>query len=368
MSNYKSNNYNKSSTTKSPVTISYENWDPTNIRLGPKKTNAYGGHSVAVFSNQTNSWPCIKSPPMTTWGLSEWKDDSGKANPKYSISHQFPTEAYPSPECNMFLAQLKAFEEKVIDLMTANSYMYWGKEKIRAVVLDGFTSSIKYSKKAPEKAPTWNTKVRIYMDPNVGYDVWKLEVYNAKKQLVFPNPNNPDVCVMDLIPKLSACRTLAQCSIYIGATAGWGITWTIVQTMVMSEKQNHAITGCQFDDDDDDEDVEITDNVEAVVDAVVPVVVVDTAVAQPVYTGVTVNAAVAASTYVEDDDQSNSDPESESESTSSTIEEAAIEQVKPVAVAKKIVKTVTKPVTVPSAPIDVVTEPVVVTKKLVKKK
>jgi hypothetical protein len=100
------------------------------------------------------------------------------------------------------------------------------------------------------------------------------------------------------------------------------------------------------------------------------VVVVDTAVAQPVYTGVTVNADVAASTYVEDDDQSNSDPESESESTSSTIEEAAIEPVKPVAVAKKIVKTVTKPVTVPSAPmsVDVVTEPVVVTKKLVKKK
>lgn len=257
MSNYKSNyNSNKSSVAvaaaKSAAIINYTNWDPTNHRLGPKKPNVHGGFAVAIFSNQTNAWPSIASPTMTTWGLNaqESKEDPNKL--KYSLAHQFPNNEYPSPECDAFLAKIKAFEDHIVDLMTRESLNMWGKTKSRELVLDQFVSSLKYpgpiGQKRYHEAPTWQPKIRVYSDPNSGKDDWKLEIYNAQRNRVFPN--NEHISVEQLLPKLAQCRSLAKCAIYISGAA-WGITWDLQQTMVVAEKINRSINGvCQFDDDE----------------------------------------------------------------------------------------------------------------------
>jgi len=258
------NNNNKSSvikSNKSPVIITHANWEPTNIRLGPKKLNVHGGASIAIISNQTNAWPSISSPPMTTWGLNEQKsmDDPNKI--KYSVAHQFPSKEYPSTEADAFLAKIKAFDDKIIDLMTDNSVTYWGKPKSREVVADTFVSSLKYpgqqGAKDYSKSPTWNPKIRIYPDQQ-GCDDWKLEIYNQHRNRVFPNKDH--ISVAELLPKLSICKSLAKCNIYISG-ASWGITWTLEQTMIVADRINRSITGvCQFDQDDDDNEPTTTDD------------------------------------------------------------------------------------------------------------
>lgn len=244
---------NKSSVIRSPVIISHASWEPTNFRLGPKKPNIHGGYSVAIISNQTNAWPSIASPTMTTWGLNELIDREDPSKVKFSLSHQFPSPEYPSPECDAFLDKIKIFDEKVIDLMTDNSALFWGKSKIRDVVADTFVSSLKYpgkqGAKLYDKAPTWNPKIRVYPDQH-GNEDWKLEIYNAQRNRVFPNKHN--IPVATLLPKLCQCRTLARCNIYISGPS-WGITWTLEQTMIVAEKINRSVIGvCQFDPVDDE--------------------------------------------------------------------------------------------------------------------
>ena len=195
------------------------------------KVNDKGGKSITLISKQTNRSLHISTPLMMTWGISDFIDDKGESDGKFSISLNFPNDEYKTSATDEFLKKLKDFENQILDDAVRNSELWWGEEMSREVVKHTFFPFLKYSKNKDTKKtdysrpPTIRAKV-----PN--YDgKWAVEIYNPKLELIFPCENNL-LSPMDFIQKLSNVACVLQCSgIWIGGK-GWGLTWKLIQAVV----------------------------------------------------------------------------------------------------------------------------------------
>ena len=220
---------NQSNTSK-PV-VNYNDWNTSAIKYMMPKVNDKGGKSITLISKQTNRSLHISTPLMMTWGISDFIDDKGESDGKFSISLNFPNDEYKTSATDEFLKKLKDFENQILDDAVRNSELWWGEEMSREVVKHTFFPFLKYSKNKDTKKtdysrpPTIRAKV-----PN--YDgKWAVEIYNPKLELIFPCENNL-LSPMDFIQKLSNVACVLQCSgIWIGGK-GWGLTWKLIQAVV----------------------------------------------------------------------------------------------------------------------------------------
>jgi hypothetical protein len=220
---------NQSNTSK-PV-VNYNDWNTSAIKYMMPKVNDKGGKSITLISKQTNRSLHISTPLMMTWGISDFIDDKGESDGKFSISLNFPNDEYKTSATDDFLKKLKEFENQILDDAVRNSELWWGEEMSREVVKHTFFPFLKYSKNKDTKKidysrpPTIRAKV-----PN--YDgKWAVEIYNPKLELIFPCENNL-LSPMDFIQKLSNVACVLQCSgIWIGGK-GWGLTWKLIQAVV----------------------------------------------------------------------------------------------------------------------------------------
>ncbi len=219
-------------TTKSPIVIEYPDWDVAQNKYMPPKVNDRGGKSISVISKQTNRGLCVSTPLMITWGISDFCDDQGNSDGKYSMSLSFPNEEYKTPETDDFLAKCKAFENQILDDAVTNSEVWWGERMSRDIVKHTFFPFLKYSKdKVTKKTdytkpPSLKAKVPCYGDK------WSCQIYDTELNLLFPSESNPGATPMDYIPKASSVVCGLQCTgIWIGGK-GWGLTWKLIQCIV----------------------------------------------------------------------------------------------------------------------------------------
>jgi hypothetical protein len=168
---------------------------------------------------------------MMTWGISDFVDDKGESDGKYSISLNFPNEEYKTAATTEFLQKLKDFENQILDDAVRNSELWWGEEMSRELVKHTFFPFLKYSKNKDTKKvdytrpPSIRAKVPFYDGK------WAVEIYNPSGELIFPCDNNM-MSPMDFVQKLSNVACVIQCSgIWIGGK-GWGLTWKMVQCVV----------------------------------------------------------------------------------------------------------------------------------------
>jgi hypothetical protein len=186
-----------------------------------------------------------------TWGISDFTDEKGESDGKYSISLQFPNTEYTNPESELALQKLKEFEDQIINDAVKNSEVWFGKKQSREITEYGYFPFLKYSKNKDTKQidysrpPSLRPKV-----PN--YDnVWKVEVYDTKGSLLFPS-DNKYATPIDFVPKQSKVACVIQCGgIWIGGK-GWGLTWKLVQCVVKPQVMESVFGKCHIKLSDSD--------------------------------------------------------------------------------------------------------------------
>jgi hypothetical protein len=170
---------------------------------------------------------------MMTWGISDYTDEKGESDGKYTMSLNFPNAQYAKPATDDFLARFKAFENQILDDAVKNCELWFGEPDMsREVLKHMYFPSLKYSKDKVTKKfdltkpPSIRAKV-----PN--YDGrWSVELYDTSSKLVFPDSSNPNITPIDLVPKQSNVAAVLQCGGLWFGGKGWGVTWKLVQAVV----------------------------------------------------------------------------------------------------------------------------------------
>ena len=112
------------SSSNKPVVLTVNEWEPSQIKYMAPKTNDKGGKAINLISKQTNRNLHFSTPLMMTWGISDFVDDKGESDGKYSISLNFPNEEYKTAPTDAFLKKLKEFENQILDDAVKNSELW----------------------------------------------------------------------------------------------------------------------------------------------------------------------------------------------------------------------------------------------------
>jgi hypothetical protein len=333
-----------------PIVVSVADWNPSSVKYMAPKLNKQNGKAISIISKQSNRSLHISTPLMMTWGVSDFVDDKGESDGKYSISLVFPNDEYSTPATSQFLQKLKEFENQILDDAVRNSELWWGEEMSREVVKHTFFPFLKYSKNKDTKKidytrpPTIRAKVPYYENR------WGIEIYDTNSSMIFPKENSVETPV-DLIPKQSSVACILQCGgIWIGGK-GWGLTWKLIQCVVKPREVISVFGKChvQLSVEDkvaietqeirEDVDADSTAHEAAAAAAVSSTAVEDSDDDEPVVSApapvqVPVSEPVAAPTPVKKVVKKAADPEPVPEPTPAPVTEEPV--------AKKVVKKVVK--------------------------
>lgn len=321
-----------------PVVLTVSEWSPIQTKFMAPKVNDRGGKSINIISSQTNRSLHFSTPFLMTWGPSDYVDEKGESDGKFSMTLNFPNEEYRNADTDLMLQKLKDFENFVLDEAVKKSESWWGESMSREVAKHTFFPFLKYSKNKDTKKidltkpPSIRGKIPLYSGK------WGIEIYDTRGSLIFPN-ENPDLTPVDFIPKTSSVACVLQCGgIWIGGK-GWGLTWKVIQCVVKPKEIQTVYGKCHIVIAPEDQDGETPAAAAAIVDVEKSVYV------PPALPAAKKQAAVpvpeAASTIVADSDDDETEPEPISAPPQPTIvaEETVVEEEDnaPVPV-KKIVK------------------------------
>jgi hypothetical protein len=214
-----------------PIVLNVSAWNPSAIRYMQPKVNDRGAKSINIISTQTNRGLNVSTPLMMTWGISDFVDEKGESDGKFSMSLNFPNDDYATAATTELLNKFKAFENQILDDAVRNSEAWFGEEMSREVAKHTFFPFLKYSKDKVTKkidhtkAPSIRAKV-----PNYG-GRWAVEIYDTNSNLIFPC-DNENMTPMDFIPKKSNVACVLQCGGLWFGGKGWGLTWKLTQCVV----------------------------------------------------------------------------------------------------------------------------------------
>jgi hypothetical protein len=228
--------------------IKISDWSPNQVKTLVPKLSDRGLKSIGLVSEQTKRALQLSTPMMTTWGIADYVDPAtGESDGKYSASLQFPNGDYSTKDSDEFLAKLKAFESRVIDLAVEKSEAWFDEELSREVLKHNFFPFLKYSKNKDtkkidyNKAPTLKVKVPFYDGK------WGIEIFDDTRDhnRIFPS-EDANLTPLDFVPKQSKVACVIQCGgIYIIGGKGWGITWKMTQCVV-KPRENVSVFGKCF--------------------------------------------------------------------------------------------------------------------------
>lgn len=234
-----------------PIVLSSTEWVPSKVKYMPPKINDRGGKSINMISTQSNRSLHISTPMMMTWGISDFVNDNGESDGKFSISLNFPNDEYRKPATDIFLAQLKDFENQILDDAVRNSELWWGEDMSREVCKHTFFPFLKYTKNKdtkkidPAKPPAIRAKVPFYDGR------WASEIYDTNMVKIFPS-EDANLTPMDFVQKLSQVACVLQCGgIWIGGK-GWGLTWKLIQCVVKPREVVSVYGKCHIQLSDED--------------------------------------------------------------------------------------------------------------------
>lgn len=233
------------------------------LSFSAPKSNPTGGKVVNMFDNRFKESLIISTPLILTWGAQEGKEQgTGKLTGKWTMSLQFPSEEYKTPEEMEFLESTKKLEQRIKETALNNSKLWFGKEiKSMDIIDEKFTPMIKYPKVSPgsaefdySKAPTMTVKIPKWKSG------WKSEIYDEDGEPVyipdsltneqvkeFKTQYELDEAVSSLndghspieyLPKQSRVICLLQCGGLWFVNGKVSITWNLQQAVVKKPKQS----------------------------------------------------------------------------------------------------------------------------------
>ena len=207
----------------------------TGFRYAAAKANKSGGKSVGIQSTKDNKSLHISTPLMMTWGCSGYENPQTGRVESYDLSLQFPREQDGNfnEDTQAFLQSMKDYEERIKNDAVANSKDWFGKSKMSKEVVNAlFTPMLKYPKDKETgdfdytRTPTLRIKVPYYDD------TFRVEIYNLDEEMIFPNPEQPNLTPVELIQKTQNVALVIQSGGIWFANGKFGTTWRLVQAVV----------------------------------------------------------------------------------------------------------------------------------------
>lgn len=229
-----------------PITLKINEWTPSDVRYMQPRVSDRGAKSVSIISTQTNRSLHITTPRMMTWGISDYVDEHGVSDGRFSMSLVFPNQEYKTQETSDFLDKLKDFENKILDDAVKNSELWFGEDMSKEVAKHTFFPFLKYSKDKTtkkidySKAPSLRAKVPNYNGK------WSVELYDTSHQCIFPCENE-NLTPVDFVPKKSNCACVLQCGGLWFGGKGWGVTWKLIQAVVKPPQVVSVFGKCHID-------------------------------------------------------------------------------------------------------------------------
>lgn len=231
----------------SSTSLNAQTWSVSEVKFMKPRVNDGGkGKSVTMISTQLSTSLRLSTPVMSTWGISDFVDPkTGLSDGKYTISLQFPSDDQPDSDTAVFLAKFKELEENVLDAAVQYSELWWGEKRSRDMVKMIYNPSLKYPKiqgtQRPDHTRSPTLRAKVYLAQQTGK--WDLEIYDAQKNLIFPEEGNDGAHPKDYVPSQSKVACLIQCGSLWFTGAGWGITWKVLQAVVIPPEKFKYVGG-----------------------------------------------------------------------------------------------------------------------------
>ena len=131
---------------QSTIVVQYNDWNVDAVKYMPPKVNKQQGKSIAILNSNTSRSLYVTTPLLHTWGCSDFMNEDGTNDGKFSVQLNLPNKDYETKATKMFLEKMKAFEEKIIDDAVKNSEEWWGEEMERGILKHTFFPFVKYQK------------------------------------------------------------------------------------------------------------------------------------------------------------------------------------------------------------------------------
>lgn len=224
--------------------------DGTNIDLSvfsysAPKPNPSGGKVVNLYNKLAKESLTISIPLMGAWGAQEVKSVDGVGLGKYTMTLQFSTGQYTTPEADKFLEEMKKVEHKIKEDAMTYSKEWFGKDiKSMDVMDEKFTPMLKYPKKNKtseerdyEQPPQLTLKLPCWKG------VWQTSVFDEDyNPLYIKGKSESDVSPLDFLKQQGKAPiqivSLIQCAgiWFVGSPAKVSITWNLKQVIVRKPK------------------------------------------------------------------------------------------------------------------------------------
>lgn len=241
------------------------------------KVNSSGSKNVGILNFKTKKSLYLSTPLMLTWGINE-NDFDGSGRKTYDLSLQFPRDQDLNfnEDTKSLLNSLEAYEKLIKDTAIASCKEWFGKTKMSEDVVDAlFTPMLKYPKDQgtgePDKtrAPTLRVKIPYYDD------VFKIELYDTERELLFPNVENSSILPTQVIEKGQNIAVVIQSGGIWFANGKFGTTWKLVQAVVQPRESLYGKCHIHLDNkskerlrkEAEERDVEVVDVETAVNDS-----------------------------------------------------------------------------------------------------
>ena len=217
-----------------------------NIIFSAPKATPQGAKSVNILNKATKTILTLSTPLMLTWGASDYKaEGEEKGNGKYEMSLQFPTSEYQTADTSAFLANIKAFENKIKESALTYSKEWFGKVHKSSEVVDAlWTPMLKYSKDKTTGEPDLTKQPTLKVKIPQWEGVWKSEIYDEDGCKLFPSLTNLNSSPIDYLKKGTNIMCLVQFGGIWFINGKFSANWKLVQAVV--QKPKATLTGQCF--------------------------------------------------------------------------------------------------------------------------
>ena len=244
------------------------------VSLGKPKVNASGGKNIPIFNAKAKKLLNLSTPLMLTWGVNE-NDFEGNGRKTYDMALQFPSEEYNNDSSAAFLKNMTAFENHIKAQALENCKDWFNKTKMSADVVDAlWTPILKYPKDKDTGDFDYNRPPTLRIKIPFWEGVFKSEIYDMEKTMLFPNADNESLTPSDFIVRTSNLAAVITCGGIWFANGKFGVTWKLLQAMV---KPKQSLKGKCHIDLDVDEKSKLSKQVVDEVDDEEPVATTDVA-------------------------------------------------------------------------------------------
>jgi len=198
------------------------------------KVNSSGGKNVGIQNASSKKVLFLSTPLMLTWGVNE-NDFEGTGRKTYDLALQFPRDQDSNfnEDTTKLLEALTNFENKIKTDAISNSKEWFNKPRMTSDMVDVlWTPMLKYPKDPatgePDltRSPTLRVKIPYYDD------VFKIELYDTDREMIFPDPNNDGLLPMHIIEKGQNIAVVIQNGGIWFANGKFGTTWKLIQAVV----------------------------------------------------------------------------------------------------------------------------------------